>query len=330
MSHAPTKVSRRRFLGGALGAVVAAPAVARRAGAQAKPTITYWNGLTGADGKVMDELNRPVHPRDRDQGRAAAHHVAGALREAPGVGAGRGGAGPRADPPRGDPPLRERRHPRSDGRGHAGSEGVSRRGLHPVDLAGRDLPGEALLDPPRRPAAHPLLQREDHEGRRARRAGRPAEGAVERGRAGGDGEADRQGRHVRVRARGRSTSASTRLASTTCSGRTGRTSMSPTSSVLASPSRRPSRRPSSGERSTPSTRWRRPRTRTPATPSSAGKLGMWLAGSWNFTGLRTAKVDFAVAPGASPLEAARRLDDPAPVRVPQAQGCWTRPSGMPP
>ena len=29
---------------------------ARRAAAQAKPTITYWNGLTGADGKVMDEL----------------------------------------------------------------------------------------------------------------------------------------------------------------------------------------------------------------------------------------------------------------------------------
>ena len=32
------------------------PAVVRRAGAQAKPTITYWNGLTGADGKVMDGL----------------------------------------------------------------------------------------------------------------------------------------------------------------------------------------------------------------------------------------------------------------------------------
>ena len=27
-----------------------------------------------------------------------------------------------------------------------------------------------------------------------------------------------------------------------------------------------------------------------------GKLGIWLAGSWNFTGLREAKVDFAVAP----------------------------------
>ena len=28
----------------------------------------------------------------------------------------------------------------------------------------------------------------------------------------------------------------------------------------------------------------------------AGKLGMWIAGSWNFTGLRDAKVEFTVAP----------------------------------
>src|SRR4029453_11908784 len=28
----------------------------------------------------------------------------------------------------------------------------------------------------------------------------------------------------------------------------------------------------------------------------AGKLGLWIAGSWNFTGLREAKVDFTVAP----------------------------------
>jgi multiple sugar transport system substrate-binding protein len=56
MSHAPSTVTRRRFLGGALGAAAAAPAIARSAGAQAKPTITYWNGLTGADGKVMDAM----------------------------------------------------------------------------------------------------------------------------------------------------------------------------------------------------------------------------------------------------------------------------------
>jgi multiple sugar transport system substrate-binding protein len=29
---------------------------------------------------------------------------------------------------------------------------------------------------------------------------------------------------------------------------------------------------------------------------TAGKLGLWIAGSWNFTGLREAKVDFTVAP----------------------------------
>src|SRR5689334_6186480 len=51
-------VSRREILTGAVAAGAAAvlPAGARRAAAQAKPTITYWNGLTGADGKIMDEL----------------------------------------------------------------------------------------------------------------------------------------------------------------------------------------------------------------------------------------------------------------------------------
>ena len=56
MHRAPTVVSRRAFLSGAaaVGATVAAGP--RVTGAQAKATITYWNGLTGADGKVMDEL----------------------------------------------------------------------------------------------------------------------------------------------------------------------------------------------------------------------------------------------------------------------------------
>jgi multiple sugar transport system substrate-binding protein len=59
MSDAHTEVGRRRFLIGtaaAAGGVAILPAGARRAAAQAKPTISYWNGLTGADGKVMDEL----------------------------------------------------------------------------------------------------------------------------------------------------------------------------------------------------------------------------------------------------------------------------------
>src|SRR5687767_6661194 len=48
-------VSRRAFL---VGSAVAASTLtsARGSGAQPKATITYWNGLTGADGKVMDEL----------------------------------------------------------------------------------------------------------------------------------------------------------------------------------------------------------------------------------------------------------------------------------
>jgi multiple sugar transport system substrate-binding protein len=40
----------------ATGGAALAAAAPRPSVAQAKPTITYWNGLTGADGKVMDEL----------------------------------------------------------------------------------------------------------------------------------------------------------------------------------------------------------------------------------------------------------------------------------
>jgi multiple sugar transport system substrate-binding protein len=51
-----TQLTRRALLGGALGVAATLPARVRRADAQAKPTISYWNGLTGADGKVMDAL----------------------------------------------------------------------------------------------------------------------------------------------------------------------------------------------------------------------------------------------------------------------------------
>jgi len=54
--NAPRRaVSRRRFLTGAVAATALATG-ARRASAQPKITISYWNGVTGADGKVMDEL----------------------------------------------------------------------------------------------------------------------------------------------------------------------------------------------------------------------------------------------------------------------------------
>ena len=56
MSKLTPSLSRRRFLGGAALGATALSFGTRRASAQAKPTITYWNGLTGADGKIMDEL----------------------------------------------------------------------------------------------------------------------------------------------------------------------------------------------------------------------------------------------------------------------------------
>jgi multiple sugar transport system substrate-binding protein len=56
MSKLTPSLSRRRFLGGAALGATALSFGTRRASAQAKPTVTYWNGLTGADGKIMDEL----------------------------------------------------------------------------------------------------------------------------------------------------------------------------------------------------------------------------------------------------------------------------------
>jgi multiple sugar transport system substrate-binding protein len=55
MSRAHSVVNRRSFL---IATATAAGAAAwpRFGAAQPKATITYWNGLTGADGKVMDEL----------------------------------------------------------------------------------------------------------------------------------------------------------------------------------------------------------------------------------------------------------------------------------
>jgi multiple sugar transport system substrate-binding protein len=55
MSRARSAVSRRTFLI-ATATTAGAAAWPRFGAAQPKATITYWNGLTGADGKVMDEL----------------------------------------------------------------------------------------------------------------------------------------------------------------------------------------------------------------------------------------------------------------------------------
>src|SRR5437667_4888185 len=56
MSHAPTAVSRRTFMAGTAGGAAWLATTPGRLAAQPKATISYWNGLTGADGKVMDEL----------------------------------------------------------------------------------------------------------------------------------------------------------------------------------------------------------------------------------------------------------------------------------
>jgi len=59
MSNRPAGMTRRSFLTttAAMGAATLLGPGGRPASAQsAKPTISFWNGLTGADGKVMDEL----------------------------------------------------------------------------------------------------------------------------------------------------------------------------------------------------------------------------------------------------------------------------------
>ena len=57
MSAASRRLTRRRFVQGTAALATATLArPPRHASAQAKPAITYWNGLTGADGKIMDEL----------------------------------------------------------------------------------------------------------------------------------------------------------------------------------------------------------------------------------------------------------------------------------
>jgi multiple sugar transport system substrate-binding protein len=52
------EMSRRRFLAStaAIGAAVLAPGQRPASAQGAKATISFWNGLTGADGKVMDDL----------------------------------------------------------------------------------------------------------------------------------------------------------------------------------------------------------------------------------------------------------------------------------
>ena len=179
---------------------------------------------------------------------------------------------------------------------HARRQGLPRRGLPAGDLAGRHLPGQALLAAARRAAAHALPEREGDEGGRPGRRRRQAEGARQPRRAGDHGQADDEGRHASASPSARSIPAGTRGASTTCSGRTAPTS-----------TRRDLKRAALAEPAALEVAefWAAlPRQHKVAPPANAncrdafiaGKLGMWIAGSWNFTGLREAKVDFTAAP----------------------------------
>ncbi len=193
MGERRIRISRRRFLAGAAAGGAAWLGGRPRASAQAKPPITYWNGLTGADGKVMDELidrfTRETGIRIEQQRMPWADLYAKLQVSVP------AGEGP-------DLALIhtvEVPHFASDGmlepidEGTLGAKGFRARGLHAVDVAGRHLPGQALLDPARRAAAPPLPQREADEGGRPRGRRRAAARARQPRRARGHGQADRQG-----------------------------------------------------------------------------------------------------------------------------------------
>jgi non-ribosomal peptide synthetase component F len=70
MGNRPAGMTRRGFLAttAAMSAATLLGPGDRLASAQgAKPTITFWNGLTGADGKVMGELIEDRAARNGDR-----------------------------------------------------------------------------------------------------------------------------------------------------------------------------------------------------------------------------------------------------------------------
>ena len=257
--------------------------------------------------------------------------VAGPLREAPGVGAGRRGAGPLPDPPGRDPALRERRDPRSRWTtGTLGGKGFRGEDYIPSTWQGGIFQGKRYsipLDVPQHILYFNVKIMKD-----AGLVGADGQPKVpvERGRARGDGQADHQGRHVRIRDRQRTQHRPVHLwlpshalaerrehlrrrpqarRGGRAGGRRGRR-------VLGLVPR-PAQGGAAGEREPPR-RLHRGQARHVAgrlleLHRPPGRQGRLHGGA-----------------GAPPLEAARRLDDPAPVRVPEAQGRWTRPSETPP
>ena len=192
MSQARSGVGRRSFLIGAAATsgVAALGARARRAAAQAKPTITYWNGLTGADGKVMDGLidqfTQETGIRIEQQRIPWADLYAKLQVSVP------AGEGP-------DLALIhtvEIAHFANDGilevidEAALGGRGFRGEDYLPATWQGGSLPEQTLLGASRRPATCPLPQRQGDEGSRSRRGRWAASRAGKPRRAGHDGKAD--------------------------------------------------------------------------------------------------------------------------------------------
>ena len=169
-SPRPTKVTRRGSWEARSAPPPRCPPVARRAGAQ-RSHHHLLERPHRADGKVMDGSSSSSQQRASRSSSSGSSSGRPTPREAPGVGAGRRGIRSRAHPHGRGAALRGRRDPGAMATPRSAPRSSGAR-THPVHLAGRDLPGQALRDPARRAAAPVLHEPEGHEGRRARGAGR--------------------------------------------------------------------------------------------------------------------------------------------------------------
>ena len=288
------RVSRRAFLAGASAA--GAAAWARRAAAQPKATITYWNGLTGADGKVMDDLidqfTRETGIRIEQQ-RLPWADLYAKLQVA--VPAGEG------------PDLAlihtvEVPHFASDGvlevidDATVGAKGFRGEDYLPATWQGGTYQGKRYSLPLDVPQHILYLNVKVMKDAGLVGARRPAARAGQPRRARDDGQAHRQGR--------------TRSASRSAPSSPGRYTwgfhnllwQNGANIYTADLKRAGVTEPAALE---VAEFWAALEGQHKIAPPAnancrdafiAGKLGMWMAGSWNFTGLREAKVEFVAVP----------------------------------
>ena len=269
---------------------------ARRAGAQPKTTITYWNGLTGADGKVMDEL---IDQFTRDSGiRIEQQRLPWADLYAKLQVAVPAGEGP-------DLALIhtvEVPHFASDGvlevidDATAAAKGFRGEDYLPAMWQGGTFQGKRYslpLDVPQHILYMNVKVMKDAG--LTGSDGRPRVPAEPR-RAGDHGQAHRgQGRHLRLRDRHREP---------------GPLHLGLPQPALAERGQRLHRGSQARGVTDPAALevaefWAALEGQHKIAPPAnancrdafiAGKLGMWIAGSWNFTGLREAKVEFMAVP----------------------------------